>query len=495
MCTPGRLLQHMDETHNFNCDHLKVLVLDEADRILDLGFAQTLNSIIENLPERQTLLFSATQTKSISNLARLSLKNPTFLSVHENASTSTPDNLEQNFIVCEQHDKINFLWSFIKNHTSTKTICFLQSCKQVKYAHEIFSKLGAGCNLLALYGTMNQLRRMNIYDEFCRKKHSILFATDIASRGLDFPNVNWVLQLDCPVDANTYIHRVGRTARFERNGQALLVLTPSEKDFMLNEFKEKKIFVNEINVNKTCLVSIEPKLQSLCAQDVEFKESAKRSLVAYIKSLVLIKNKKLFDPEKIDLAKFSASLGLTVTPRIRFLNNNLKKQKQKEEEKSSSSEEEEEENSDDDDDDEDDEEEEEEDSDNDNLFTLKRVHSSQSEDDEELLNDNNNQNKKAKILTKAALVRRLQKKNLVENKVVKFDDDGEEVKIPRLHFLFIFDCFFCLNREKVLKIAKTNMTTKNRALILRKFENCLKNVMKKIKKCIDNELNKCIRLD
>lgn len=423
MCTPGRLLQHMDETFNFNCDHLKILVLDEADRILDLGFAQTLNSIIENLPERQTLLFSATQTKSISSLARLSLNNPTFVSVHENATNSTPDNLEQNFIVCEQHDKLNFLWSFIKNHTSTKTICFLQSCKQVKYAYEVFSKLGAGCNLLALYGTMNQLRRMNIYDEFCRKKHSILFATDIASRGLDFPNVNWVLQLDCPIDATTYIHRVGRTARFERNGQALLVLTPNEKDFMLSELKEKKIFVNEINVNKTYLVSIEPKLQSLCAQDVEMKESAKRSLVAYIKSLVLIKNKKLFDPEKVDLAKFSASLGLTVVPRIRFLNKNQKNKKK--EETSEEEDEEESESESGSDENSDKSENEGQSDDNDDLFTLKRVHSSHSEDDDELFAESSH--KKVKVITKAAHVRRLQKKNLVENKVLKFDDDGKVI--------------------------------------------------------------------
>ena len=384
VCTPGRLLQHMDETFNFNCDHLKVLVLDEADRILDLGFAQTLNSIIENLPSRQTLLFSATQTKSISNLARLSLNNPTFVSVHENSSSSTPENLEQNFIVCEQHDKINFLWSFIKNHTNTKTICFLQSCKQVKYVYEIFSKLGAGCNLLALYGTMNQLRRMNIYDEFCRKQHSILFATDIASRGLDFPNVNWVLQLDCPIDATTYIHRVGRTARFEKNGQALLVLTPSEKEFMFNELKQKKIFVNEINVNKSFLVSIEPKLQSLCAQDVELKESAKRALVAYIKSLVLIKNKQLFDPEKVDLVKFSASLGLSVAPRIRFLKKNQNKKQEKEEKM-------EEEEDDDDSDSSESESDNKEDNEqsDDDLFTLKRVHNSQSDDDDADLIDVN----------------------------------------------------------------------------------------------------------
>ncbi len=132
ICTPGRLLQHMDETWNFSCDNLKILVLDEADRILDMGFAETMNSIIANLPAtRQTLLFSATQTKSIKDLARLSLKNPTYVSVHEHSEISTPKNLVQNYVVCNTHDKISFLWSFIRNHLNQKIIVFFQSCKQV----------------------------------------------------------------------------------------------------------------------------------------------------------------------------------------------------------------------------------------------------------------------------------------------------------------------------------------------------------------------------
>lgn len=101
VCTPGRLLQHMDENHLFNCDNLKMLILDEADRILDLGFAQSMNAIIENLPvNRQTLLFSATQTKSVKDLARLSLKNPVYVSSHEKEAYSTPQTLLQSYIVC-----------------------------------------------------------------------------------------------------------------------------------------------------------------------------------------------------------------------------------------------------------------------------------------------------------------------------------------------------------------------------------------------------------
>uniref|UniRef100_A0A914XHN7 ATP-dependent RNA helicase n=1 Tax=Plectus sambesii TaxID=2011161 RepID=A0A914XHN7_9BILA len=131
ICTPGRLLQHMDENPSFTCDSLNILVLDEADRILDMGFQQQLNAIVDNLPvKRQTMLFSATQTKSVRDLARLSLKDPVYVSVHEHATHSTPDNLLQSYTICPDEDKINMLWSFISNHKHKKTIIFMTSCKQ-----------------------------------------------------------------------------------------------------------------------------------------------------------------------------------------------------------------------------------------------------------------------------------------------------------------------------------------------------------------------------
>lgn len=196
------------------CLLFKILVLDEADRILDLGFQKTMTAIVDHLPtERQTLLFSATQTKCVKDLARLSLKNPMYVSVHEHSKHSTPAKLTQSYIICELHNKFNLLYSFVKSHLKHKILVFMTSCKQVKYMYEAFCKLRPGISVLALYGTLHQLRRMAVYDDFCRKRHVVMLATDIAARGLDFPAVNWVVQLDCPEDANTYIHRAGRTAR------------------------------------------------------------------------------------------------------------------------------------------------------------------------------------------------------------------------------------------------------------------------------------------
>ncbi|OWF42749.1 ATP-dependent RNA helicase DDX10 [Mizuhopecten yessoensis] len=320
ICTPGRLLQHMDETANFTADSLQMLVLDEADRILDLGFAQAMNAIIENLPiSRQTLLFSATQTRSVKDLARLSLQSPMYVSVHENAEHSTPTQLEQSYIVCELHDKINLLWSFIKNHLKSKTLIFLSSCKQVRYIHNFICQLRPGVSVLCLHGAMNQLKRVAAYNEFCRKQNAILLATDIAARGLDIPAVKWVLQLDCPEDANTYIHRVGRTARYDTDGESLLVLLPSEEEAMVQQLKEKKIPIEKIKVNPKKLWSIQPKLESMCAADHHVKESAQKAFLSYLRSVFMMSNKKVFNIHAIDTEKYSACLGLAFPPRIRFL--------------------------------------------------------------------------------------------------------------------------------------------------------------------------------
>uniref|UniRef100_A0A8C7T6V7 ATP-dependent RNA helicase n=1 Tax=Oncorhynchus mykiss TaxID=8022 RepID=A0A8C7T6V7_ONCMY len=321
ICTPGRLLQHMDETAAFHASDLHMLVLDEADRILDMGFADTINAIVENLPKtRQTLLFSATQTKSVKDLARLSLKDPEYVWVHEKAKFSTPATLEQNYVVCELHQKVNMLFSFIRSHLQKKVIVFFACCKEVQYLFRVFCRLRPGMPILALHGKQQQMKRVEVYNDFIKKKNAVLFATDIAARGLDFPAVNWVLQFDCPEDANTYIHRVGRTARYKEGGEALLVLLPSEEKDMVSQLQEKKVPINRIQVNPEKLTSVQQKLEAFLAQEKEQKERAQRCFVSYLRSVYLMKNKDVFDVFQLKLQEYAASLGLAVAPRVRFLN-------------------------------------------------------------------------------------------------------------------------------------------------------------------------------
>ncbi|XP_026501796.2 probable ATP-dependent RNA helicase DDX10 [Vanessa tameamea] len=320
ICTPGRLLQHMDENPLFDCSQLQILVLDEADRCLDLGFEATMNAIIENLPpKRQTLLFSATQTKSVKDLARLSLSFPTYVAPHEQAATVTPESLQQSYIVCEVDEKVGILWSFIKNHLKQKVLVFMATCKQVKYTYDLFCKLRPGVSLLALYGTLHQEKREKIYQEFCRKSNVILFATDLASRGLDFPKVNWVIQYDCPENVDTYIHRAGRTARgVLGKGEGLLVLLPHEEK-IIEDLNKNKIPINKISVDSSKVMSPQRKIESLLSDNTDLKQTAQRAFVSYLKSVYLMKNKDIFNIHLIDTDAYARSLGLIVPPRIRFL--------------------------------------------------------------------------------------------------------------------------------------------------------------------------------
>lgn len=173
--------------------------------------------------------------------------------------------------------------------------------------------------LLPLYGGMNQEKRNKIYAEFCSRSNVCLMATDVASRGLDFPKVNWVVQLDCPEDATQYIHRAGRTARLNTAGESLVVLLPQEEEGVVAMLGRTKVPINKINVDPKQLFSPLVKIQSFLAQSPELKDTAKRAFVAYVKSVALMKDKSVFDVSKLDLDAFAKSLGLLVTPRVRFL--------------------------------------------------------------------------------------------------------------------------------------------------------------------------------
>jgi len=448
VCTPGRLLQHLDQNPSFKVDNLQILVLDEADRCLDLGFANDINSIVTSLPSpRQTLLFSATQTRSITDLARLSLTKPVLVSVHENSITTTPDQLRQSYIVADVEHKVNILWSFLKAHRRKKTVVFLASCKQTKYYHEMFQRLKPGMSVLALYGSLHQLRRMAIYDQFCAKDAAVLFATDIAARGLDFPGVNWVVQLDCPEDSTTYTHRAGRTARNESYGEALLVLTESEESGMVRQLQAARIPVEKIEVNPSKQQTIDRKMAAFLASDKALKESAQRAFISYIKSVNIMKNKNVFNVNSISLTKFAESLGLATTPRVRFLERQEKNKVKKIKgdgligleavEKFDSKDEKEEQGicSEDklgaaevegnevfvqDDDSEEDE----------NIFTVKRKDHTIDDLDgesEDVLTDDLRIKKSEKVLTKAQMAKKLMKKNIQANTKMNFDEEGEVV--------------------------------------------------------------------
>ena len=319
VCTPGRMLQHLDQTAGFDANNLQILVLDEADRIMDMGFQSAVDALVEHLPLlRQTLMFSATQSKKVSDLARLSLNEPQYISVHEAATSATPTNLQQHYIITSLPEKLDTLYGFIKANLKSKIIVFLSSGKQVRFVYESFRHLQPGIPLLHLHGRQRQVARLEVTSRFTAAKQSCLFATDVVARGIDFPAVDWVIQADCPEDVDTYIHRVGRTARYQNNGKAVLFLDPSEEPGMIKRLQAKKIPIQKVNVKEKKKKSIKSDLQHMCFQNPDLKYLGQMAFISYARAIHLQKAKDIFKLNKLDLDAFAAGLGLPGTPQIKF---------------------------------------------------------------------------------------------------------------------------------------------------------------------------------
>ena len=331
--TPGRLLQHFSETAYFNCDNLKLLVVDEADRIMDEGFKDTLDEIFTYLPiYRTTFLFSATITKSLKSLVKMNLKSPEYITIHNidsvmndnsgskeltlsnntnnnNSNNITPINLLQYYSIIEPHEKVDTLYSFLNSHTNTKCIVFLSSTKQVRYFYEIFKRMKLKFNFFELYGRQKQEKRTYIFYNFLKKNNSVLFATDIASRGVDFPSVDWVIQLDCPDDMATYIHRVGRTARYKSKGNSLLFISQGEAK-LVDELTSKSLVIKKIKINPTKII---------LSENPAILHLAKKAISSYVKSVHLNTNKSYFDIKNINIEELSLSYGLMMTPELKIV--------------------------------------------------------------------------------------------------------------------------------------------------------------------------------
>ncbi|CAG85100.2 DEHA2B03322p [Debaryomyces hansenii CBS767] len=327
--TPGRISQHLNESVGMETSNLQVLVLDEADRCLDMGFKKQIDNILGHLPPtRQTLLFSATQSDSVKDLARLSLANPKRVGISSDQELSaTPESLEQYYIKIPLDEKLDVLWSFIKSHLKSKILVFFSSSKQVQYAYETFRTLQPGISLLKLYGRHKQTSRMETTMKFSQAQHACLFATDIVARGLDFPAIDWVVQIDCPEDAATYVHRVGRAARFGRAGKSLMMLLPSEENGMLKRLNNNKIELKFMNIKQKNKKTIRPQLQSLCFQDPMIKNLGQRAFISYFRSVYVQKDKDIFKIDELPSDKFARSLGLPGAPKIKFKGGSDNKEK------------------------------------------------------------------------------------------------------------------------------------------------------------------------
>jgi ATP-dependent RNA helicase DDX10/DBP4 len=246
------------------------------------------------------------------------LKDPEYVSVHEAAESATPANLQQSYIVTPLAEKLDTLFGFLRTNLKSRIIVFLSSGKQVRFVFESFKRMQPGISLLHLHGRQKQVARMEITSRFASAKHACLFATDVVARGVDFPSVDWVVQADCPEDADTYIHRVGRTARYESKGRAVLFLDPSEEKGFLKRLEHKKVPITKVNVRENKKKSIKNELQSYNFQSPDLKYLAQKAFISYTRSVFLQKDKDVFKFKSLDLDGFAESLGLAGTPQIKY---------------------------------------------------------------------------------------------------------------------------------------------------------------------------------
>ncbi|KLU92004.1 ATP-dependent RNA helicase HAS1 [Magnaporthiopsis poae ATCC 64411] len=315
IATPGRLLDHLQNTP-FVFKNLRSLVIDEADRILEIGFEDEMRQIVKILPkERQSMLFSATQTTKVEDLARVSLRpGPLYLNVDEEKQFSTVEGVEQGYIVCEADKRFLLLFSFLKRMQKKKIIVFFSSCNSVKYYAELLNYIDL--QVLDLHGKQKQQKRTNTFFEFCNAERGTLICTDVAARGLDIPAVDWIVQFDPPDDPRDYIHRVGRTARgSSKKGSSLMFLLPSEVGF-LTYLKQARVPVVEFEFPTKRVSNVQSQLEKLIGKNYYLHQSAKDGFRSYLHAYASHSLRSVFDINKLDLAKVAKSFGFATPPRV-----------------------------------------------------------------------------------------------------------------------------------------------------------------------------------
>uniref|UniRef100_A0AAY4CTL0 ATP-dependent RNA helicase n=1 Tax=Denticeps clupeoides TaxID=299321 RepID=A0AAY4CTL0_9TELE len=323
--TPGRLedmfRRKADGLDLASCvKTLDVLVLDEADRLLDMGFEASLNTILGYLPkQRRTGLFSATQTQELEKLMRAGLRNPVRITVKEkgveaSSLQKTPSRLSNYYTVCRTEEKFNTLVTFLRQHKHEKQLVFFSTCACVEYFGKALEMLIKNVTVLCIHGKMKD-KRNKIFSAFRELKSGILVCTDVMARGIDIPEVNWVLQYDPPSSASSFVHRCGRTARIGNQGNALVFLLPMEESY-----------INFLSINQKCplqkfppikdVVDLLPKVKAMALADRAVFERGMRAFVSYVQAYAKHECSLIFRVKDLDFASLARGFALLRMPKM-----------------------------------------------------------------------------------------------------------------------------------------------------------------------------------
>lgn len=253
VATPGRLISHL-QLGNLDLSRTTHIILDEADRMLDMGFFDDIKTILKQLPDnKQTILFSATMPPEIAKMAREMMHNPVEVKI---AVSKPAEKIDQSVYICRDNDKTPILKHIFTEQPPERVIVFVSSKQRVKELNVILKRKGYNC--AAMHSDLDQSERDVVMLGFKQRNIDMLIATDIVSRGIDIDDIQMVINYDAPRDPEDYVHRIGRTARAGREGRAITLI--GEKDryplSKIEKLLEKKITRNPLP--EGCLPPEEP---------------------------------------------------------------------------------------------------------------------------------------------------------------------------------------------------------------------------------------------
>ncbi|XP_022759924.1 probable DEAD-box ATP-dependent RNA helicase 48 [Durio zibethinus] len=317
VATPGRLLDHVENksTLSVRLLELKMLILDEADHLLDLGFRKDVEKIVDCLPrQRQSLLFSATIPKEVRRISQLVLKREhAFIDTVGLGCVETHDKVKQSLLVAPHELHFQIVHQLLKKHISQasdyKVIVFCATGMVTSLMYLLLREMNM--NVREIHSRKPQLYRTRIADEFRESKRLILVTSDVSARGMDYPDVTLVIQVGIPTDREQYIHRLGRTGREGKDGEGILLIAPWE-EFFLDEIKE-------LPLEKLSLPHLDPDVKqqlefSVAKIDGSIKEAAYHAWLGYYNSIREIGRDKT---TLVELAnQFSQSIGLQRPPSL-----------------------------------------------------------------------------------------------------------------------------------------------------------------------------------
>ncbi|MCO5586346.1 hypothetical protein L7F22_040286 [Adiantum nelumboides] len=316
--TPGRLVDHIQRTPEMErqLKSVQLFVLDEADHMLDMGFRDSLQKIMQALPsKRQTLLFSATIPKEVHSMAKIALRNDhVFIDAVGKNSQDTHTKVKQQYIVAPLEKQIRVLYAALQQHIEAdshyKVLVFCSTARTTGFMCKLF--LNLRFNALEIHSRKDQNYRTRVSDEFRKSKGGvILFTSDVSARGVDYPNVTLVVQVGAPSEFEQYIHRLGRTGRAGKKGEGLLILAPWESYFLE---KLSKLPITQLAPPKLTSQAKTKIITAASLVDEQLKEMAYTAWLGYYRSLKGLSLDKAMLVEYAN--QFSVSMGFDEPPAL-----------------------------------------------------------------------------------------------------------------------------------------------------------------------------------